>query len=186
VQLQSALDAKFKPTAIEQRIASLRWCLQDELNKRQSGDVAASENTLTERRVFYALQKLTGEGVGRERALQMAFEVLPQSTLLDALPPTLVLGIVGRTEQDLADAIQALYDIETWLDAQATAQLAAYISLTKSLQADIVYNLDLGNLVRTAAGAVTTKQGQTLEVELEMDACRAPGAERCQKYSKRR
>jgi hypothetical protein len=47
------------------------------------------------------------------------------------------------------------------------------IALIKSLQADIDYNLDLGELVWTAAETVTTKRGETLQVQLKMDACRA-------------
>jgi hypothetical protein len=75
------------------------------------------KNTLTERRVFYALVKLAGDNVGRVQALKMASEVLPQGTLLDALPPTLIMEIVGRAEQDLqlASAIQAEYDVETYV-----------------------------------------------------------------------
>jgi hypothetical protein len=47
------------------------------------------------------------------------------------------------------------------------------ILLIASLHADIDYNLELGQLVYDAAGAVTTKQGETLQVQLKMDACRA-------------
>jgi hypothetical protein len=37
--------------------------------------------------------------------------------LMDALPPTLIMEIVGRAEQDLASAIQAEYDVETCLNS---------------------------------------------------------------------
>jgi hypothetical protein len=81
-------------------------CLEEELAKLPQ-DV--NENSLTDRRVFYALEKLTDARVGRERSLQMALEVLPQGTLMDALPPMLVMDIVGRAEKDLVEAIQAEY-----------------------------------------------------------------------------
>jgi hypothetical protein len=68
-------------------------------------DEEAVKNTLMERRGFHALVKLAGDNVGRVQALKMALEVLPQGTLLDALPPTLI--IVDRAEKDLASAFQA-------------------------------------------------------------------------------
>jgi hypothetical protein len=43
-------------------------------------------------------------------------EVLPQSTLLEALPPTLIMEIVGRAELDLVSAIQSEYDVETCMN----------------------------------------------------------------------
>jgi hypothetical protein len=78
-------------------------------------DDEEAKNTLTERRVFYALAKLAGDNVGRVQVLKMALEVLPQGILLEALPPTLIMEIVGRAEQDLANAMQAEYDVETCL-----------------------------------------------------------------------
>jgi hypothetical protein len=41
------------------------------------------DNTLTERRVYYALVKMVGDNFSREQALRMCLEVLPQGTLLD-------------------------------------------------------------------------------------------------------
>jgi hypothetical protein len=243
--IKALLATKFASDAYEQRIATLRLCLEDEIDKRPAAtrvqddrDGAASDHTLTERRVFYALQKLTGDDVGRLRTLQMVLEVLPQSTLLEALPPMLVMGIVGRAEQDFASAIQAEYDISTCLNLKfknlmsvrqwnrsrlllgfflntdgewerkkiGTTKISmptlpehrsllsmqrdieheygirldgagdgssCSVSLIKSLQADIDYNIKLGELVCTADGRVTTKRGETLHVQLKMDACRA-------------
>jgi methylphosphotriester-DNA--protein-cysteine methyltransferase len=110
---KALLDKKFALDAGEARIATLRLCLEEEVSKREEDNSDIGANTLTARRVFYALQKLTDENVGRERTLQMALEVLPQTTVMDALPPTLVIDLVGRAEQDLARDIQAAYDIET-------------------------------------------------------------------------
>jgi hypothetical protein len=114
--LKDLLNKKFASEASEQRIATLRLCLDDEVAKHVQDDVNIGENTLTDRRVFYALQKLTGPDVGRERTLQMALAVLPQGTLMEALPVTLIMDIVGRAEQDVVSAIQAEYDVETCLN----------------------------------------------------------------------
>jgi hypothetical protein len=101
---KALLDNKFALDAVEARIATLRLCLEEEVSKREEDNSDVGANTLTARRVFYALQNLTDDNVGRERTLQMALEVLPQTTLMDALPPTLhmVIDLVGRAEQDLA------------------------------------------------------------------------------------
>jgi hypothetical protein len=236
-RISALVDKKFASDAIVPRVATLRLCLEEELAKLPQ-DV--NENSLTDRRVFYALEKLTDARVGRERSLQMALEVLPQGTLMDALPPMLVMDIVGHAEKDLVDAIQAEYDIETCLNLKFKNSLSVRqwnrsrlllscflnsdglwarkmvgttnvympilpehrhlvnmqrdndiedeygvrldgtrdgtscsISLFKSLQADIDYNLSLGELVYSAEGAVTTKKGEVLQVQLKMDACRA-------------
>jgi hypothetical protein len=47
------------------------------------------------------------------------------------------------------------------------------ISLTKSLQADIDYQLKRGELVYSEDNEVTTKKRETLQVQFKMDACRA-------------
>jgi hypothetical protein len=113
--LKALLKDNFAPGAIEARIATLRLCLDDEVATREPHD-EVSENTLTSRRVFYALQKMIEDDVGRERSFQMTLEVLPQSTLLEALPPTLIMEIVGRAELDLVSAIQSEYDVETCMN----------------------------------------------------------------------
>jgi hypothetical protein len=72
--------------------------------------------------------KMVGDNFGREQALRMRLEVLPQGTLLDALPraPTLIMEIVGRAEQDLVSEIQAEYDVETCLNLKFKNSLSVW------------------------------------------------------------
>jgi hypothetical protein len=233
---QALLNEKFDTDASEARLATLRYCIAEE--NTALGDDELVDNTLTDRRVYYALEKLAGHKVGREQALKMALEVLPQGTLMDALPPTLIMEIVGRAEQDLASAIQAEYDVETCLNLKFKNSLSVRqwnrsrlllacsldnegvwvrkrvgttkvtmpilpehrmllnmqraiedefgirldgtgdgnscsISLLLAVAEDLLYNLRLGELVVTDDGKVVTRLGETPQIQLKMDACRA-------------